>query len=372
MPRVLIAHATVGGGHTTAAQALAEACTRRGLAPVLCDYDELIPAWQRGPVQALYRWSLGHAPSLWRTYYRHTNRPAATAATRLLARTGVAAAAAVLDRVQPAAILSTFSGAAALFGAARGPATPHIVVATDLAPHRHWLRAGVDRYCVPAAASASALYALGARREQVIVTGLPVRAAFASTAATDRAAARARVRAWLGLDARPIVVVAAGAEPTPRAQRVVDALAGLATRAHLVICHPARVPTLAPGVAAHVVGTTDRFAELLIAADAVVGKAGGATVAEVCALGRPLVVVDPYPGQEEDNAAWLASHGAAVVAAGPATAAAALAAILTQPGLARRLATTAARLGRPRAADAVVGLTLAELARAASAHPLAA
>lgn len=369
MSRILIAHATVGGGHTTAAQALAEACVRRGLEPVLCDYDDLIPAWQRGPVQALYRWSLGHAPSWWRTYYRHTNRPAATAATRLLARTGVAAATAVLDRVQPAAILSTFSGAAALFGAARGPAMPHVVVATDLAPHRHWLRAGVDRYCVPAAASAAALYALGARREQVIVTGLPVRAAFA---APDRAATRARVRAWLGLDTRPIVVVAAGAEPTPRAQRVVDALARLTPPAQLVICHPARVGRLAPGVTARVVGTTDRFAELLIAADAVVGKAGGATVAEVCALGRPLVVVDPYPGQEEDNAAWLAGHGAAVVAAGPATATAALAAILAQPGLAARLATAAGRLGRPRAADAVVGLTLAELARSAQPHPLAA
>ncbi|MBK9030980.1 MAG: hypothetical protein IPL61_06515 [Myxococcales bacterium] len=297
---------------------------------MLADYDDLIPSWQRGPVQALYRWSLGHAPALWRTYYWHTNRPAATAATRALARAGLDRAAALIARTDPDAIISTFSGAAALLGGARPAHVPHVVVATDYAPHRHWLRAGVDRICVPTHDAAAALDALGAARAQVIVTGLPVRACVTDV---DVAATRAAVRARHGLDARPVVVVAAGAEPTPRAQRVVDALARLTTPAQLVICHPARLPRLAPGVSARVVGVTAGFPAWLAAADVLVGKAGGATVAEACALGRAMIVVDPYPGQEEDNAAWLERTGAAVRASGPATACAALTAVLTQPHL---------------------------------------
>lgn len=369
MPRILIVHASVGGGHTRAAEAVAEACHRRGAEPVLADYDDLVSAWQRGPVQALYRWSLARAPGLWRSYYRHTDRPAPSLATRALARAGLDATRALIDRVAPDAIISTFSGAAALVGGVRPTGVPHVVVATDVRPHRHWLRAGVDRFCVPAPASAAALYALGAPRAAVVVTGLPVRAAIADV---DVAATRAAVRAELRLvDDRPLVIVAAGAEPTPRAQRVVDALARMTRPAHLVICHPARVPALAPGVTARVVGVTAAFPRLLAAADLLVGKAGGVTVAEACALGRAMVIVDPYPGQEEDNAAWLAQHGAAICASGPATARAAVDAVLAQSTLRARLAAAAARLGRPRAADAVVGLTLAELTRVARVAPAA-
>jgi processive 1,2-diacylglycerol beta-glucosyltransferase len=100
---------------------------------------------------------------------------------------------------------------------------------------------------------------------------------------------------------------------------------------------------------------------LLAGADLLVGKAGGATVAEACALGRAMVIVDPYPGQEEDNAAWLARHDAALFTRGPASAVVAVDAVLASTRLRSRLAAAARALGRPHAADAIIDRTLAHL-----------
>jgi processive 1,2-diacylglycerol beta-glucosyltransferase len=354
--RILLLHASVGGGHTRAAEAIAEACAAAAepLEVTVADYNDLVPAWQRAPVQALYRFALGHLPALWRRYYRHTNRPAPTVAALALASAGIERTAALLDRVDPDLVISTFTGSAALVGAARTRRSrplPHAVVATDFHPHRHWVRSGVDLFCAPSAEARVDLVRLGAPAERVTVTGLPIRRA---AELADRAAARAAVTAQLGLDDRPILLVAAGAQPTPRARRMVSALAELTQPAQLLICFDAPLPRARPGVSFHRVGLRDDFPRLLAACDLLVGKSGGATVAEACALGRPLLVVDPYPGQEEDNADWLLRHGAARRVRDLGQLATAVDALVAAPGVRAMLARAAARLSRPGAAARVV------------------
>jgi UDP-N-acetylglucosamine--N-acetylmuramyl-(pentapeptide) pyrophosphoryl-undecaprenol N-acetylglucosamine transferase len=108
----------------------------------------------------------------------------------------------------------------------------------------------------------------------------------------------------------------------------------------------------------------DDMAAALGAADLVVGRAGSSTLAEVTALGLPMVVV-PYPhaaGHQLANAGVLADAGAARVIAdeafdGPALLAAT--AILDDPAEHARMAAASRSLGRPGAADAVAELVLA-------------
>ena len=60
---------------------------------------------------------------------------------------------------------------------------------------------------------------------------------------------------------------------------------------------------------------TDRMADVLVASDLVVGRAGSSTCAEVAAVGVASILV-PYPhaaGHQQANAAWLASRGSAVI-----------------------------------------------------------
>jgi UDP-N-acetylglucosamine--N-acetylmuramyl-(pentapeptide) pyrophosphoryl-undecaprenol N-acetylglucosamine transferase len=112
----------------------------------------------------------------------------------------------------------------------------------------------------------------------------------------------------------------------------------------------------------------DEMLAALAAADLVVGRAGSSTLAEVTALGLPMVVV-PYPhagGHQRANARTLADAGAATLvddADFDADALLAAAALLEDP--ARHLAMSAAArsLGRPGAAEAVTDIVLAAARR---------
>jgi UDP-N-acetylglucosamine--N-acetylmuramyl-(pentapeptide) pyrophosphoryl-undecaprenol N-acetylglucosamine transferase len=106
----------------------------------------------------------------------------------------------------------------------------------------------------------------------------------------------------------------------------------------------------------------------LCSADLVIGRAGSSTLAEVSALGLPIVVV-PYPhaaGHQRANARSLVEAGAARVVDDEAFDADALieaAALLEHPAAHARMSAAARSLGRPGAAAAVAELVLAAARR---------
>lgn len=108
----------------------------------------------------------------------------------------------------------------------------------------------------------------------------------------------------------------------------------------------------------------EEMTEALAAADLVVGRAGSSTLAEVTALGTPLVVV-PYPhaaGHQDVNARLLADSGAALLVPdeefdGPALLEAA--GILADPARHAAMGAASRAAGRPNAAGAVAEMVLA-------------
>ena len=103
---------------------------------------------------------------------------------------------------------------------------------------------------------------------------------------------------------------------------------------------------------------------VLAAADLVVGRAGSSTLAEVTAMGLPMVVV-PYPhagGHQRANALRLVEAGAARLVEDDAFDGAALlaaAALLDDPTAHATMAAAARALARPAAADAVAAIVVA-------------
>jgi len=94
----------------------------------------------------------------------------------------------------------------------------------------------------------------------------------------------------------------------------------------------------------------DYVDDLLAACDLAITKAGGLIVREALARGRPLLVVDPIPGQEEWNAADVVGMGAGQQLRMPEAVPLAVRQLL---GDGQRLASMAARAkhaGRPQAA----------------------
>jgi processive 1,2-diacylglycerol beta-glucosyltransferase len=105
-------------------------------------------------------------------------------------------------------------------------------------------------------------------------------------------------------------------------------------------------------------GFTDTPERVMACADLAITKPGGLTTAECLALGLPLLVVSPIPGQEERNADHLLEHGAALKAHDAAGVVYRVRRWLEDAALRRRLAETAGRLGRPDAAARIAALAV--------------
>ena len=61
-----------------------------------------------------------------------------------------------------------------------------------------------------------------------------------------------------------------------------------------------------------VLGFTDKVPELMNISCLVVSKPGGLTTTESLASGLPLIIIDPLPGQEEENAEFIENSGAGI------------------------------------------------------------
>ncbi len=214
---------------------------------------------------------------------------------------------AVLRAFAPDAIVSTQMNPAALLALCarrkRG-AIPSIGVITDFGVHDFWLQPGVDRYCLP---HHDVPVRLHRARSEATVTGMPLMPQFA--APPDPVQARAR----LGLDpAVPVVLVAGGGlgigvEPVARA------LLASNPRLHVLTVTGRDVEAAsrlggAPHERLRVWAWTEDIALLMRAADIVIGKPGGLTVAESLACGRPLLATGTLHAQEDFNLQFLRRH----------------------------------------------------------------
>jgi processive 1,2-diacylglycerol beta-glucosyltransferase len=142
----------------------------------------------------------------------------------------------------------------------------------------------------------------------------------------------------LGLPEPFQLIALAGKDPA-----VLAALQELAAR------HPGRL--LAQGY-------TDRIERLMACADLVVTKPGGLTTAESLAMGLPMIVIAPIPGQEERNANFLIEHGVAFQAFDLAALVYRVRYLLAHPAKLDDMRARAKALGRPDAAGSVLGTVL--------------
>jgi UDP-N-acetylglucosamine--N-acetylmuramyl-(pentapeptide) pyrophosphoryl-undecaprenol N-acetylglucosamine transferase len=229
-----------------------------------------------------------------------------------------------------------------------------------------------DALAVSYAATCAALAAAAPGRP-CYTTGTPIR----DTREVDRVAARTRL--GIAADAR-VLLIFGGSQAVRRFNSAVaEALPRLVER--VVVIHV----TGEDGYAAALTGREalpepvrihyqphpflrEDMLTALAAADLVVGRAGSSTLAEVTALGLPMVVV-PYPhaaGHQRANARALVDAGAARLVEDDAFDAAALldaAAILDDPATHVEMSAAARDLGRPGAADAVADLVMAAAQR---------
>jgi UDP-N-acetylglucosamine:LPS N-acetylglucosamine transferase len=212
----------------------------------------------------------------------------------------------------PGAIVATQMNSAALLSTVRHRLSiPTIGVPTDFGLHDFWIHPAIDRYCV-AHEAIDGLDAGQVDASRVIVTGIPLMPGLRNPPSREAA------RRELGLDAdTPVVLVAGGglglgveeiAAPLLAAGKPLRILAVTGRNAAagrklhaMAAAYPGRL---------HVRDWTDQMEVFMRAADIVVGKPGGLTVAETLACGRPLIATGALGGQESFNVRFLERHQA--------------------------------------------------------------
>ena len=277
-------------------------------------------------------------------------------------------AVAILATRRPAAVFTTGGYVAIpILMAARLLRIPTLLWEGNAIPGRS-VRATAGLASVVAVTFGETCRALGAG-PRCYETGTPIR----ETRTVDRLAAREALGIPPG---GRLLLVFGGSQAVRRLNRAVaEALPALAERWFVV--HVTGDDGLAEATEARAAlpqGVRDRYRPeaflgegmltALAAADVVVGRAGSSTVAEVTALGLPMIVV-PYPhagGHQRRNAEILATAGAAELiddAEFDAASLLAAAARLEDPARHAQMAAAARGLARPAAADAVAELLIA-------------
>jgi UDP-N-acetylglucosamine--N-acetylmuramyl-(pentapeptide) pyrophosphoryl-undecaprenol N-acetylglucosamine transferase len=285
-------------------------------------------------------------------------------------------AAAILGRFRPAAVFTTGGYVAIPVLLAAAPlGIPVVLWEGNVIPGRS-VRATArlaDVLAVSFEATCDALRS-AAPDQPCYVTGTPIR----DLTAIDRAEARTHLK--IAPDER-VLLIFGGSQAVRRFNAAVGAaLDRLVDR--VVVIHVTGEDGYAAALADRESlpeGSRDRYRPYpflredmlaaLAAADLVIGRAGSSTLAEVTALGVPMVVV-PYPhaaGHQKANARQLVDAGAArLIEDGDFDAAALLgaAALIDDPVAYPAMSAAARSLARPRAADAVADLVVAAARRA--------
>ncbi|MEK6209845.1 MAG: glycosyltransferase [Pseudomonadota bacterium] len=187
---------------------------------------------------------------------------------------------------------------------------PLIGVLTDFGVHDLWIQPGIDCYCV-AHDSIAGLPGVAIERSRMSVTGIPLMPGFRNPPSVRQA------RQQLGLSPNaPVVLVPGGGLGLGVDAVAARLLAGVARVQVLVLVgqNASARRSLAPLVTRYpgrlsVWDWTEQTEVFIRAADVVVGKPGGLTVAEALACGRPLLATRSLRGQEGFNVRFLEQHG---------------------------------------------------------------
>ena len=190
-----------------------------------------------------------------------------------------------------------------------------VSIVTDFEAHALWMDACVDLYCVAAEETKARLVARGATAANAVATGIPIAAKFLSK--PDPRA----VRKNYGLrDDQPVLLVLGGGFGMGPVAEILAELDKVPGQFQTLVVTGRneelrrKLATQTRKHPTHVLGFSTNMHELMAVADLIITKPGGLTTSEALALGKPLFILNPIPGQEAANSDFLLERGAAAKA----------------------------------------------------------
>jgi processive 1,2-diacylglycerol beta-glucosyltransferase len=362
---VLFLSASVGEGHTAAAQAVSSAVTDRwpeSDCQVVDSYRYASHVFHRVASNG-YIGMVKMLPQLYRYIYNQAERATKVSAfkswlhhyTALNLRQ-------YIERFEPDVVVCTHAfpcGVMSEYKREFADAPPVIGIVTDFVVHPFWIHKNIDAYAVATKAMKQALVTRGVQVERVRVTGIPIDGKFALHPA------KASARDTIGIDRhRTTLLLMGGGLGIGPLEKALVALDQVSFDVQMVVvvgknerlqrrlsdvAQRLRHPVVVRGFVANV-------CDYMHAADVLISKPGGLTSSEALAAELPLVMLRPLPGQEERNTRYLQERGVGIRVHTSRELAPAIDRLLSDAPWLERMRRGARALAHPGAADAVADI----------------
>ena len=363
--KILILHASAGAGHKRAAQALGKglgAVCPDAVVEVLDILDFTSPTFKKTYGER-YLDVVKKVPELWGYMYAHSDKKALDPQRqRMLSfvnKANTIEFSRFYRRFAPDVVVCTHFMPLEIIAARirKGKTAASLFCAvTDFAVHALWVMENVGCYYVASEDARRQLLRYGQPSERVSLNGIPIDPVFAQRQP------RAAARQWLMIDDdRPVVLILSGGVGVGPAAELIQAVGEARVDCRLLVVAGSNqeLKTRAERVARDltipvtVFGFVNNIHELMDAADLIVGKPGGMTASEVLAKGKPMLIVDPIPGQEQRNCEYLLESGAAARLFDVADAGYKIQSLLKDKGRLSRMSRCALKVGHPNAATEI-------------------
>lgn len=314
--RLLILSTSIGAGHAKAGEALAESyITNHGGEAFHIDFLRYTSPTFGPWVEQMYYALTKHTPSVYKMLYKladYPNSPVKKSEMYI----GLSKYKELLNEYHPDAIIAThfFPAAVMSYMYPRFP-IPNGLVLTDYTAHHISINANTNLFFAGYEGMVNELKELGVEESRIRVTGIPVRSCFA------KELNRRSIRMKLELDPDlPLILIMSGGNAIGPLVNVLETLSRLSEKFQVIAIagHNQKSYLELQQVFAErdlkgrILGFVDNIYEYMAAADLLISKTGGLTVAEALAVSLPMVIIRPTPGQEVANALFLTKAGAAL------------------------------------------------------------
>lgn len=327
MKKVLIFYASYGGGHLSAAKSIKEYINLKypDVDAELIDCMKYINKGIEKVTTTAYKEMAKNAPWAWgKVYYKSQKGPLAQISSSSNKIMSVKLKK-LIEEKKPELIISThpFSNQMCSFLKKKEKIDCKIAtVLTDYAPHEQWLVGSeyVDYFFVAHEGMKKALHDEGIPNEKIYSTGIPLSNKFLIHYDKEE------LLKHFGLKPnKRTVLFFGGGEFGLGKSRTLDILRSFVTDFNDIqivaisgknIKMKKKFENIVKDSHTEnnvtILEYTNEIPELMSISDLIVTKPGGLTTTESIASGVPIIVINPIPGQEEENAAYLEKKGVAI------------------------------------------------------------
>jgi len=325
MKKILILHTSVGHGIKITAQNIYMRLIKSGKYEArIEDFHEVQPGLAVTVLEKIYFFFTETAPWIWAFLYTEAVASIAIPLRMIPASFRYKKILAQIRNFQPDIVISTETvptGVVAYLKKKNLYSGKLAVAFSDYHLHRFWLYDEVDLYLCNISEQATELQALGVPAKKTAVTGMVVSDKYLEKVSRAEAAAKHEID-----PKKKAVLVSGGRRGLQASREIVQKLLESPSPFQIIVVTGKNVRLKQEleqlsATASHdlkILGYVTDQEVLMSAADLIISKPGGPTIAEAVAKGLPVIVTDAHAGHEMKNMQYLEHHNVAFHGKNPA------------------------------------------------------